>query len=106
MTTRLTIERPIRFTNDEGEPVITWEPVCKVWADARPLSSYETVRYAQVQFQTTHIVKLRYLPWLKTDHRFTYTDPSGCHVLNILSRIDVENRHTELELQAVEVTNG
>src|SRR4051812_40858822 len=91
---RVTIQRPVRSTNDIGESTLSWLSVCEVAAFVKPTSAREQIRNSQADHTITHVVTLRYTPVLSADCRLVFNDRN----LNISSVINVDERDFELQL--------
>ena len=59
---RITFEKEVKVPDGFKGNVITWQPVCVVWASVEPLSSKEQFYAHQIQAETTHKVRIRYRP--------------------------------------------
>ena len=67
-------------------------------AQIEPVSGTEAVRAFQLRADVTHILTLRYGCPVTPEHRFVY----GSRIFNVVSVLDVEERHRELKVQCIE----
>ena len=74
---RITFEKEVKVPDGYKGNVITWQPVCVVWASVEPLSSREKFYAHQTQAETTHRVKIRYREGL-TEPCGYYTERECC----------------------------
>ena len=93
LRTRVVIEEPVRVGSGTGGRV-DWRTVAPAWADIRPIRS--TDRNQEGHFQTVKLarVTIRYRPGIKSKMRVKL----GARVLEIVSVIDVDERHRQLDL--------
>lgn len=77
-----------------GAPRANWVPVRTVWAAIAPQAGREFYAARQIQAETTHLIRIRghveVLPTMRAR--------LGDRVFDILSVIDVEERHQEIRL--------
>lgn len=90
----LTIQEPINTQNSYGETIQTWRDFATVNGGVKPSSAREFWRASQQVADATHGVTIRYLPGVLPTMRILY----GARVLNIISVLDNEERHVELNL--------
>ena len=97
LRTRVVIQEPVRVGSGTGGRV-DWKTVAPAWADIRPLRS--TDRADDGHFQTVRLarVSIRYRPGIKSKMRVVI----GARVLEIVSVIDVDERHRQLALRCEE----
>lgn len=98
------IQKNTPTTNADGQQVASWKTVFPRWVSLIPRGGGERVVWEQVRAEITHISRLPY------DSRAATIKPAsyrllfdGSRALNIISVIDRENRHEELELHCEEV---
>ena len=93
LRTRVEIQQPVRTGSGTGGRT-EWVTVAPAWADVRPIRS--TDRTAEGHFQTVRLarVSIRYRPGVKSKMRVVI----GSRVLEIVSVIDVDERHRQLDL--------
>lgn len=94
MRNPLVIQEPINTQNDYGETIQTWREFASVNGSVKPSSAREFWRASQQVADATHGVTIRYLPGVLPTMRILY----GSRVLNIISVLDNEERHAELNL--------
>jgi len=96
----VTIQEPIRLTNDYGEEEIKWIEFSKVWAGVSPLSGREFFNMQQVNNANIIRVTIRYISNIKDTFRILYGD----RILPIKHIIDKNEKHTYQELICEEIT--
>lgn len=82
-----------------GQPQETWTDVAEVWAAVEPIRGREYFAAQQVNAETTHRVRIRYLVGVTPMMRILF----GARVLRIEAVINVDERNRELQLMCVEV---
>lgn len=98
----LRLERPAEGAPDSyGQPPEGWEPVGEVFAKVEPLSMRELELARQQDARATHRLTIRFHPEVTTRTRFLYGD----RVLNVVSVLDVEERHDVVQVLAQEVVS-
>lgn len=90
---QITIERFTSGQDEIGQPIESWEPVGTVAAAVEPLKGREFMAAQAGQSEVTTRIRLRYLAGISTTDRITH----GGTVYNVLSVIDHDSRHIELE---------
>lgn len=70
---RLTIQAPVH-DGDNGEPDHHYEDVQQVWGSIGPVGGREQLQAGQVQSISNHLIRIRFVPWLTTAHRFSKWD--------------------------------
>lgn len=104
---RVTLEQPIRTTNELGEQEISWQPLMDVWVNIKTLTGREVIWARQAQLQTDFRVRCRWFATMSSQYRLTWFEPDGTkRILNILDTTDIDERHIEWELSCKEVTRG
>src|SRR5687768_1853806 len=103
---RVTVERPILQDNSFGESAVSYESVAEVWAGIKPMLATEKFRAGKAQHEVTHEIRMRYAPYVHPACRLRYEDAAAglTRYFNIHSMLDVNERHSELEMLCVEVT--
>lgn len=82
-------------TNDAGQLVSDWTDFAtNVWAAVEPLIGRELFTAQQVNSEVTSQIRMRYIAGMDTRKRVVF---EGVHY-NVLSVIDPELRHIELQL--------
>jgi len=73
LTKRVTIQEYIpNATNGRDDGY--YQAVKEIWASIEPLSGRELFQAQQVQSQSDHTIRHRFVPWLKPEHRYYYFD--------------------------------
>lgn len=90
------------ITKAEGIPQENWITVDTVWAAIADLTGKEYFQAASVQSEVTSRIRIRYRPGMNPGMRVLY----GSRVFAILSVIDKDERHREMELMCKEVIPG
>ena len=98
----LTIQTPTRAENSKGEVLVAYVDAGSFYASVEPLTSREINFARQAELSTTHRIRARYTPDLKSDCRLKF----GTRIFDIVGIVNVEERNIELEISAVEVTRG
>lgn len=57
---RVTIEEPVRVSDEAGGAAITWSYVATVWAEIQPKTGREVFESDQLGGRVTHDVRMRY----------------------------------------------
>jgi len=99
---RITLQQPTPTRNALGEPAIAWTDFATVWAGVQPIQGREFWAQQQVQSDVTVRVRMRFLRGVNSAMRIKYGD----RVLNIISVIDPNERHAELQLMCSEGANN
>lgn len=94
---RVTVQIASGATNTLGETVLSWANSTAVWASVEGVSARESLLYNQQDITVTHRVRLRYLPGLTQNMRFSWRS----RTLEIVSLLERDNR-TEHEAICVE----
>lgn len=84
LSTRLTLEQPVRAADGGGGATIAWAPVASLWASLRPLSRRERRGQGGVVSEVTHDVTIRHRAGVGPEMRFT----GGGRVFAILAVLD------------------
>lgn len=85
---RLTVQVASGATNALGETVLSWANSSAVWASVEGVSSREALAAGQQETAITHRVRLRYLPGLTQQMRFSWRS----RTLEIVSLLEYGNR--------------
>lgn len=96
---RVTIQQQSSTQDGYGEQVNTWSNLKTVWASVEPLQGRERFAAQQVQTETTTRIKMRYLAGIESKMRVAY----GTKTYDIMSVIDLEERHIVLHLMCMEL---
>lgn len=99
MRERVTVQIATGSTNTLGETVLSWSNSTSVWASVQGVSANEALANGQQENTVTHRVRLRYLPGLTQQMRFSWRN----RTLNIISLLEYDNR-TEHVATCEEVT--
>ena len=85
---RLTVQIASGTTNALGETVLAWSNSTSVWASVDGVSAREALTAGQQDTTITHKVRLRYLPGLTQQMRFSWRS----RTLEIVSLLEHGNR--------------
>ena len=85
---RVTVQIASGSTNTLGETVLTWNNSTAVWASVEGVSAREALAAGQQDTTITHRVRLRHLPGLTQQMRFSWRSST----LNIVSLLEYGNR--------------
>ena len=85
---RVTVQIASGTTNALGETVLTWANSSAVWASVEGVSAREALISGQQETTVSHRVRLRYLPGLTSQHRFSWRS----RTLEIVSLLEHGNR--------------
>jgi hypothetical protein len=85
---RVTVQIASGATNTLGETVLTWANSTAVWASVEGVSARESLTNGQQEIALTHRVRLRYLPGLTQNMRFSWRT----RTLEIVSLLEHGNR--------------
>lgn len=99
---QVTIQRLVQGQGASGEVTLTWTPFATVWGAVEPLSGREYWQAQQTASETSIRVRVRYLAGVVPTMRVLY----GSRVFEILSIVDQEERHRELQLMCRELIEG
>jgi SPP1 family predicted phage head-tail adaptor len=84
----VTVQIASGTTNALGETVMTWSDSSAVWASVEGVSAREALIAGQQETSVTHKVRMRYLPGLTSQHRFSWRS----RTLEIVSLLEHGNR--------------
>lgn len=99
MRHQITIQRATVTRDTFGAEVETWEELATVWAAVEPLSGRELIAAAAATADLSTRVRIRYRVGIKPTDRVVYGD----RTLEILTVIDLDERHREMHLMCREV---
>ena len=85
---RVTVQIASGATNALGETVLTWADSSAVWASVEGVSAREALTAGQQGTTVSHRVRLRYLPGLTQNMRFSWRS----RTLEIVSLLEHGNR--------------
>ena len=85
---RVTVQIASGSTNTLGETVLAWADSTAVWASVEGVSAREAMTLGQQETTITHRLRLRYLPGLTQDMRFSWRG----RTLEIVSLLEHGNR--------------
>ena len=85
---RVTVQIASGTTNTLGETVLSWSNSSAVWASVEGVSAREALLAGQQDTSVTHKVRLRYLPGLTQQMRFSWRS----RTLEIVSLLEHGNR--------------
>jgi len=98
---RVTVQIASGTTNALGETVLAWSNSSAVWASVEGVSAREALAAGQQEVEITHKVRVRYLPGLTQNMRFSWRS----RTLNIVSLLEHGNR-SEHEAVCQETRDG
>jgi SPP1 family predicted phage head-tail adaptor len=85
---RITVQVASGATNTLGETVLSWSNSSAVWASVEGVTARESLGLGQPEISVTHRVKMRYLPGLTQNMRFSWRN----RTLEIVSLLERGNR--------------
>lgn len=85
---RVTVQIASGSTNTLGETVLAWNNSTAVWASVEGVSAREALALGQQETVVTHRVRMRHLPGLTQQMRFSWRS----RTLNIVSLLEHGNR--------------
>ena len=96
--------------DDKGNPILTYDSGVlyshtmalqkyAVWANVAPQTGREYEESQKIRAETTYNINVRYFPGITSDMKIMY----GVKVFNIVSVLDINERHTNLKIVAAEV---
>lgn len=85
---RVTVQVASGTTNALGETVLAWSDSSAVWASVEGVSAREALLAGQQETTISHRVRLRYLPGLNQQMRFSWRG----RTLDIISLLEHNNR--------------
>lgn len=88
MRDRVTVQIASGTTNTLGEAVLSWSNSTSVWASVEGVSAREALASGQQDTTITHRVRMRYLPGLTQQMRFSWRS----RTLDIVSLLEYGNR--------------
>ena len=88
MRERITVQIASGSTNTLGETVLAWSNSTAVWASVDGVSAREALALGQQETVVTHRVRMRHLPGLTQQMRFSWRS----RTLNIVSLLEHGNR--------------
>ena len=98
---RFALKKPVEGTpSATGERTTTWSEVASFWGSLWPVRGREYYEAQQIQSEVTHVIRC----WYRSDVEFS-TERAlwlGTRRFDILSAIDIDEAHRELELRVVE----
>ncbi|HCS53284.1 MAG TPA: hypothetical protein DIW81_17105, partial [Planctomycetaceae bacterium] len=99
---RITIEKPIKEADASGQKITSWQQHCRTWAAIMPLTGSEQLKdNRQVSEDVRWIITVRYNTLnsqVAADMRIQHAG----RTLSIQSAIDVDDRHEQIEITALE----
>jgi SPP1 family predicted phage head-tail adaptor len=85
---RVTVQVASGTTNTLGETVLAWSDSSAIWASVEGVSAREALLAGQQDTTVTHKVRMRYLPGLTQQMRFSWRS----RTLEIVSLLEHGNR--------------
>lgn len=75
LTKRLIIQKRVRIDDSGAETSETYyEDIATVSASIEQAAGRESFAAQQVQTTADHLIRIRFVPWLTSEHRFAYWD--------------------------------
>lgn len=96
---RVTLQQLTQVPDGGGGYTEDWTDVATVWAAVEPLRGQERYEAQQVQATLSHRITIRYRAGVEPSMRVVHDG----RVFNVLSVIDPQERHRELQLLVEEV---
>jgi SPP1 family predicted phage head-tail adaptor len=90
----------VQDTFGEEQPI--WDTFATIWAGPEALRGQEYLEARRLQADVDWRVRIRFLAGITPSMRVIYGDK----ILNIVSVIDVKERHREIQLMCKELVNG
>jgi len=97
---KITIQRMVQATTDEGEITETPLNIATVWAAIEPLDAREAWQAKQSQATTTHRITTLYMIGITSRMRAVWGD----RIFNFESVVNEKEANRELVIMATEVT--
>jgi SPP1 family predicted phage head-tail adaptor len=97
---RVAVEIASGATNALGETILTWSTASSVWASVEGVGAREALASGQQDVNITHRVRLRYLPGLTQQMRFSWRN----RTLEIVSLLEYGNRSEHVAICEEKVT--
>ena len=95
---RIELQEKTTGRDSFGSEVEQWNTKATVWASVEPIAGREYFLAQQVQSEVTHRIRIRYYAGLQSDWRIRF----GTKLFDILSIIDFEERHVEMQIMCKE----
>lgn len=99
MTKRITIQADTGSQDAYGQPYGTWTTIATVWGKIITSGGREFYAAQRLNAETTAVVEIRYRTNVTTANRILY----NTRKYDILSVVDVEERHIWLQIACKEV---
>jgi head-tail adaptor len=99
LQTPVTIQQPAKVGNIQKWA--TWQDGVRAFID--PLSGVEFASGLQDPNKVIHDVRIWFRPGVRPKMRLTFNDAGTTRTLEIISALDIESRHIQLQLLASEV---
>lgn len=93
---RIDIQQSTAVSDTEGNPGVTWATFASSWAAIEPLVGTESMTAGQMQYQVSHLVRMRYQAGITTDMRVHETAKNL--YLDIQAVIDIDDVGRQLHL--------
>lgn len=95
---RITIQSRSNSRDSYGMQVQGWSTLLSCWGDIQPQAGDEVYTAGAQQWLITHVIYIRYRAGITPANRAIYNG----RTFNIISVLDVDERHHMLELKCVE----
>lgn len=90
-----------RISDDQGGYTESWITFADVWAEIETIKGQEVYKAAEFDTALTHRIKTRFIKGIDSKMRIVY----GSRVFKIISAIDINEMHRQLEILCVELVN-
>jgi len=94
---RIEIQRKSNIEDGFGGFIETWTALKEVWAEIKPINTFEHFEANSISEKITHTIILRYFADLKTEHRIKYQ--GRIFVIKGIINVLEENKVLELKVE-------
>ena len=98
---RITFQMRVTTKDALGGQLGNWVDFATVWAEIRPLNSYELFRAQAIQSEISHEITIRYVPGITASMRAVYNG----RIFNLSPPMNTNERNIELVIPATEGLN-
>lgn len=101
---KVAVQEPVDEPDEIGGTRTRWVTRATVRANIKPLRGRDLTQAQVTTPEITHLVEIRYRPWVGSHHRLLLKKPrEPQRILNVLTVVDVGERRTKLELHCKEL---
>jgi SPP1 family predicted phage head-tail adaptor len=100
---RVELQAPAEIRDDIGGVTQIWIAMGEVWANIEPLTGKEVYEASSLEGRLSHRITLRWLPILEPTWRLVWKDQT--RAFQIYSVRDVQERHRQVQVLAMEIVN-